>query len=256
MHKTVRGFLSLLYCLSKLAIYKFFSLMLCRKWRWFDDGVYRGKRVIIVGPASSSLNYLPGSEVDKFDIIVRVNKSPQIISGNEDYIGSRTDVLYHCCNEDPVTGGGRLDADLLTMQRTRSVVYTYAERAVAYNFYKVLLSYPDIVFVRTHAELYKSLKKKYRSRMPTTGLQALNHIMHCDFKELHITGFTFFKTSYADGYRDQYKTAEEAAGLASSRGNHDPDDELRLFKEVYNSFRASKSVVLDSELIALIAMED
>ncbi|KHL68552.1 hypothetical protein SF06_27000 [Pseudomonas flexibilis] len=76
--------------------------------------------------------------------------------------------------------------------------------------------------------------------------------MRSDFKELHITGFTFFKTAYADGYRDEYKSSSEAISLATGSGNHDPDDELRIFKEIYLSFKDSKCIYLDSALQQLM----
>jgi len=87
--------------------------------------------------------------------------------------------------------------------------------------------------------------------MPTTGLQVLNHILQQDVLELHITGFTFFQTAYVDGYRDEYKGAERARTLAMSVGNHDPDDELRLFKNIYNGNR-DKEIYLDSFLRGIV----
>lgn len=251
----VKDYLSKLYAVTKLSFYKLMTILTNRKWGWLNDTVYDNKKIIVIGPASCSLTYMAGEEIDKFDIIVRINKSPLTIKGNEHLLGSRTDVLYHCCDEDHITGGGPLDIELIRRQRTRFVVYTYADNKVAYNYYKAVLRHPDINFVRVRANFYKTLKSRYNSKMPTTGLQALNHILNSNFRELHITGFTFFKTPYANGYRDEYRSAEQASHLASSQGNHDPDDELRLFKELYCHVKLSKNIRLDSQLIGLLCQD-
>ena len=192
----LKGYLSTLYAMAKLGFYKLMTVLAHRKWGWFDDAVYHNKRVIVIGPASSSQSYMSGAEIDNFDVIVRINKSPITIKGNERCLGSRTDILYHCCDENSITGGGALDIELIRAQRTRFVVYTYADNKVAYNYYKAVMRHPEIDFVKVPPLLYKSLKSRYKSRMPTTGLQALNHILNSNFRELHVTGFTFFKTSY------------------------------------------------------------
>jgi len=251
----VKSYLSTPYALTKLAYYKLMTIVMRRKWGWIDDSVYDNKKVIVVGPASSSLSYMSGTEIDDFDIIVRINKSPITIKNNERLIGSRTDILYHCCDENSITGGGPLNIELIKAQQTKFVVYTYADKNVAYNFYKSVLRHPKIKFVKVNADFYKSLRSRYKSKMPTTGLQALNHVLNSNFKELHITGFTFFKTPYANGYRDEYQSAEQATRLATSRGNHDPKDELRLFKEIYCCVKPCRNIKLDSELSSLLGYD-
>lgn len=234
-----------------LPIYYAFYAIRNRTTRMFDDSFYERKRVIVIGPAETALNYLPGPEIDAFDIIVRINKSAASLDSLTKKIGTRTDVLYHCCYEDPKTGGGPIPMLKLRAQRNSAVIYTYHEVTTEHNFYRASCKYPELPLYRTPKNLYKQLKTTYKARMPTTGLQALNHILQSNFSELHITGFTFFRTPYTEGYRDSHKTGREATLLAKSSGNHDPDDELRLFLELLEKHK-SKLVILDSALSSIV----
>lgn len=234
---------------------KVFFLFCClthRKWDWFDSSYLDSKKIIVVGPASSSLNYMTGKEIDNFDVIVRINKSPLNLEGKTEKLGSRTDILYHCCDEDPITGGGKLDEILLKKQHNKFVLYTYNVDYLERKFYKSVIKYPEIRFSKIKKTFYDDLKRSYKARMPTTGLQALNHLLSCNFKELHITGFTFFQTNYTSGYRDGYSTAELASSLAKSSGNHDPEDELRLFIEIFERYKENKSIFLDRDLEEIV----
>lgn len=238
---------------------KFYYLNSCRikllKWQVFDQNLYKDKRIIIIGPASSSTSYMPGEEIDKFDYIVRINKSTLNLFGKEKFLGSRTDILYHCLDEDRLTGGGPIDKKVLDNQNNKFILYTYAEPRLEYNFYRMISRNKYLKFYKVSPKYYYALKKKYSAKIPSTGLQALNHILSCEFKELHITGFTFFKTSYSDGYVDIDKSESAAYNMAKSSGNHDPDDELRIFSELYHNHPNIKSIFLDSILRNMVSLK-
>jgi len=239
---------------TKLLVYKSLARLKNARIDEFDDSIYQNKKIIIVGPASSSEQYLPGATIDQFDLVVRINKSPSIVEKNKEKIGSRTDILYHCCDESPLHGGGPILVEMLTSQKNKWVIFTYHDPSVVANVYKIAFKYPKIKIRTTSESLYFNLKDSYSGKMPTTGLQALNHIMCTNFKELHITGFTFFKTPYSSGYRDSHKSAESASALAKSTGNHDPDDELRIFMQLLNKHH-NKKIFLDDALTDIIAQQ-
>ncbi|MGY8810602.1 MAG: hypothetical protein ACKVK5_06165 [Pseudomonadales bacterium] len=240
--------------LSKLFIYRALTKLKKIKISEFDDSTYQDKRVIVVGPANSSEHYLPGSDIDQFDLIIRINKSPSIVSANKSKIGSRTDILYHCCDESPSHGGGPILVKALAAQKNKFILFTYHDPSVVANAYKIAFKHPNINLYTTRKSLYTDLRKSYLGKMPTTGLQALNHIISTDFKELHITGFTFFKTPYASGYRDSHKSAESASALAKSTGNHDPDDELRIFIKLLSE-NQNKKIYMDDALMDIVAQQ-
>lgn len=246
-----------LYKILKAVYYHLFNtisgFLYRSRYKSFDNSVYQSKKIIIIGPAESSLTYMSGKHIDEyFDIIVRINKSPFTVKKNLDTIGSRTDILYHCLNENPIGGGGPLDFALLQQQNCQYILYPYAETALEANYFSILKKYPTSDIYRINPHFYSHLKRTYQARIPTTGLQALNHLIQSDFKELHITGFTFFKSGYAKGYRDGHQTAEKGRALAESAGNHNADEELRVFKELYNRYAPSKSIHVDKELNNLI----
>lgn len=221
------------------------------RYSFFDSSNYEGKKVIILGPADTSLSYLSGTEIDSFDYVVRLNKSPLSLKGKEALLGSRTDVLYHCFNEDPVSGGGAIDFKILKEQENKYIIYPYFEIGLERDFYNVLLKYNNSFFYRLPSSFYNKLNKLYSAKIPTTGLQALNHIMNSEFKELHITGFTFFQTGYASDYRTGFEAADSGKELAKSAGNHCPDDEVRLFKVIFNQNK-HKNIYLDSFLEKIV----
>lgn len=226
-----------------LAVYAY----LFKRVHFFNEVVYKNKKIIIIGPADTSLSYMSGPEIDKFDVIIRINKSPLNLSGAEHALGSRTDVLYHCFYEDPIGGGGHIDLELLKKQKNKYVVYPYAASHLEKNYYKLLLKYRKNKFYRLKKSFYTDLASNYVAKTPTTGLQALNHVMSCDFKELHITGFTFFLTGYATGYKDGFESATAGKQLAESSGNHNAKDELRLFIDIYSGNK-QKNIILDGFL--------
>lgn len=243
---------------TKLIIYKTFYVLQTNrsKIKRFDESIFKGKKVIIIGPAETSLSYMLGSQIDKFDYIVRVNKSPLSLAGNENDLGSRTDILYHCFSEDPIEGGGRIDLDILSNQRNKYIVYTYSAPQLEKVFYKTVLRKKSKAFYRTNEKFFNEINKYYPAKWPTTGLQAILHLMSCDFEELHITGFTFFRTNYMQGY-----TTDEINSSAESRkkqieksGSHSFDGELSLFIKYFNENKY-KNIHLDKFLSELTNKE-
>lgn len=236
------------FCNFSLGIKVFF---LGAKYSFFDGSDYENKRIIILGPADTSLGYLSGAEIDSFDCIIRLNKSPLNLKGKEAMLGSRTDILYHCFNEDPISGGGIINFEILKEQENKYVIYPYFEAGLERYFYNVLLKYKEFFFYRLPSKFYNKLNRLYSAKIPTTGLQALNHVMSSEFKELHITGFTFFQTGYASGYRAGFEAADSGKELAKSAGNHCPDDEVRLFKVIFNQNK-HKNIYLDDFLEKIV----
>ncbi len=219
----------------------------------FDENIFRNKRIIIIGPAETSLTYLSGDEIDRFDYIVRVNKSPLSLEGKEKQIGSRTDILYHCFSEDPIDGGGKIDFELLEKQKNKYIIYSYAVPMLERIFFKTVLKYKQKIFYRVKSDFFNEIKKYYPAKQPTTGLQALIHLMNSEFKELHITGFTFFRTNYLSGYTiDEINNSEESRKNQIEKfGAHSYDGELNLFKKYYFENK-NKNIILDEFLSELV----
>jgi hypothetical protein len=221
--------------------------------------LFEGKSVIIVGPAESSLTYMRGPEIDKFDIVVRINSSPIQLNRFSGRLGGRTDVLFHSFFEEGDRGTGRIELEHVLAQKTGHIVCPITDR----KYYKFLLtqrrrlkqrltSVDGLIIAITPLETYKKLKQRLDGTVPTTGLLTIAFLLECKIRELHITGFTFFAGKYVPGYRDTIQTMSDAQNWIS-KSVHDPQKERFVFKQMYESaIDSNKRVFLDSDLTDII----
>jgi len=218
-----------------------------------NDDIFENKQIIIIGPAPSSLDYGDNKIIDNFDYIVRINTSYELINIHKDLLGTRTDILFHNMIEKKDGGGGYLDFKKLNKQSIKYIVYPYNSKRRMINYYKTSVKYDLKNIFRLAPKYFNELNEAMDAEIPTTGLQALNYILKQNFDSLHITGFTFFKTGYAKGYRDKYQSAENAISLSKRSNNHDPDEELEKFIDIYNKAKSEgKNIYLDDELSKII----
>ena len=208
----------------------------------------KGKRVAIVGAANSTLNTGLGEYIDGFDYIVRINKAPHLIhTGIHDKdIGRKIDILFHSFYENEKSGGGKLDIELYNRLGVKYLINPISSskgNRVIFNFYKkYLTSYKTY---RISKSDYYSIKKKLGLYTPTIGFCALMQVLESDCKEVYITGFTFFRTPFAAGYRDNIQQPSEVQKLIKEENHHNIDLEFDLFMEKIQS-RKLNNVKLDS----------
>ncbi|RXS43030.1 hypothetical protein EST55_04570 [Idiomarina sp. 29L] len=214
---------------------------------FFNDKYFSGKKVIIIGPAETAMQFSNPVEIDDFDLIIRINKSPLMLEKNGN--SERTDILYHCMNEDPITGGGEIRPSILIKQNIKFILYPYRDLSLFKDFFEMKDRYPNLkIKAATSFLKYMKLRKSLNVRIPTTGIQAINHIIDTDFEKLYITGFTFFRTAYKKNYiAENYRDSKSAYELAKSSGNHDPDKEFEYFFDIINK-KNSQKIILDSYL--------
>lgn len=222
--------------------------------RTFRLSVLKGKRIAIVGPASSAFNTGKGSYIDAFNIVVRVNKSALIVDAGKNSIdiGKRTDILFHCFLENMYSGGGPLDFQIYSKQGVRYVINPRNEWTGlrnSFNFYKKYLQY-KVTYVLPK-KLFNNINSSLGDYRPTTGYSALFALMEANFDELYITGFTFFKTPYGDGYRDEMKQSDQARNFMKQVGLHNPDAEFLGFKLLLRKY-ASKNIHMDDVLTSIV----
>lgn len=219
------------------------------KIKYFDLEFYKDKKILIIGGADTSVDYLSKLNLDDFNVIVRINKGHLILS-NSKAMGTKTDVLYHCLNFDDNVGCGKIDTDKLMKQGLKHFIYPYTEDKFLHNLYNTLTQF-DFVINRIRPNNQKQLLKNFPQRkFPTTGLRAISHVLASDFKELHITGFTFFKTPHVNGYNSI--THQEVLNFISLGNNHDPELELAIFKKCFLHKKKYKSIFLDQFLENLV----
>jgi hypothetical protein len=223
--------------------------------RTLDLGeLLKGKRVAIVGAADSAFHTGKGSFIDGFDFVIRINKGAMVVQKGEwiNDIGRKTDILFHSFFENEKSGAGPLDFAMFDVLGVRYLVNPVAEYPgyrVMFNYYKKYLA-PRVTYSLSR-ETYERISKPLGQYRPTIGFCALMTTMECDFAELYLTGFTFFRTPFGAGYRKELSKVVEVRKFISDQGLHNPDLELATFAR---KGRESKwrNINMDKSLLAIL----
>ena len=213
----------------------------------------KNKRVAIVGAADSVFEEKNGDLIDSYDIVVRINKAAQVWEKKKsDYLGSKFTYLFHSFYENNYSGGGEIDFkkfECMGIEKLINPNYTTDGLITHHNFYKRHLR-----LIRTYIlgpKISKSIRKELGGYTPTVGFAALMALLMSDCEEIYITGFTFFKTPYADGYRKEFTDLEENKKHLDKQGLHNPDLEFKAFKSQLK-LTPCENVKMDKALWALI----
>jgi hypothetical protein len=174
---------------------------------------FKGKRVAIIAPSPSVRENQNGDEIDKYDIVVRVNKNWKYSPELNKYVGTRTDIVYNCINPDPECGGNidfdyvknnlkyiAISVPIINDQRHRD--HMFHNNNVINKYRQFLVNNNGRVnYYVVNNKLYNTYDNTLKSR-PNTGFMAILDILSYDIKELYIKGFTFFKDGYLSNYRN------------------------------------------------------
>ncbi|QUS36128.1 hypothetical protein [Falsirhodobacter algicola] len=204
-------------------------------WRMpeLDPEAFRGKRVIILGPAHTVAEDLGDLRVDDYDVIVRLNNGIALAKADPARLGARTDVLFHNLNEDGPRSAGAVPPDLLRAHGVHLCVFphwsfkgskgrVHRKRAELKDS-GIALKVPSTAFCN-------GVRRDLGGLQPTVGTSAMLFFLGCDLAELSIHGFTFFATPYAPGYNDAVGSGAEAQAWASASQVHDPLREKALIR--------------------------
>lgn len=220
------------------------------------EDIFKNKRVAVIGAADSAFEQENGDYIDGFDLIVRVNKAPHSWHPEKaKYIGSRTDILFHSFYENTDSGGGPIDFKLYENQGIKYVINpncNFKGLWTHLNYYKRNLNTKQTYILSW--KFSENLKNNFGTVVPTVGYSALYTILNSNCKEIFITGFTFFKTPYANDYRDHLKDMESNKKHIKNQGLHNPDLELSEFikqKRIIEK-QTSTKVILDKALKNII----
>ena len=145
----------------------------------------RGKRIVFVGPGSIMKDRKLGNWIDNFDIVIRTNHFPVIMSENKNLaedVGTRTDILYmnghyyKSTHPLPYELYKKINLKWLCMKRCGQEEYSTAKK-----FCKVRL------FNRSERFMVRAIE------MPLTGVIVAHDILKNDPAELCYTGIDFYK---------------------------------------------------------------
>lgn len=216
---------------------------------FYPEKVLKNKRVAVIGAADSAFEEKNGDWIDGFDFIIRINKAPHSLTDEKlSFLGSRTDILFHSFYENNESGGGPIDFELYKKQGVKFLINpnsSYKGLKTHLTYYKRNLNRKTTYILSR--KYTRELTKNFCNWIPTIGFSALYTALNSHCKEVYITGFTFFKTPYADDYRDHFKDMKVNQKFIQSQGIHNPDLELQEFSRQLEQSNASK-VTLDSAL--------
>jgi len=163
----------------------------------------RDKCVALVGPAESILGTKKGEVIDKFDLIVRLNKSIPVPSKLHEDIGKRTDIVYNSLNTTDFPGENNLNPRLYKKYGVNFICSSYpfnhnifhddiANYVYKYKFELPLKVMDDLKF--------RNFEKILGTR-PYTGTCAIMDLLSYPIRYLYITGLDFYHTKYYNEYR-------------------------------------------------------
>ena len=209
----------------------------------------QNKSIILVGPSPYMTNHERGNWIDSHDIVIRMNKSFPILKEHFKYIGSKTDVRWHCMNTYPRHGGPYFIKEMkeknvkwLCSQFPNNLDYFHNDHLAIENQNKSNINF----HTWTDLEQYLTYHHFLGTRM-NTGTACVLDLLNYDFKSLHITGITFFREGWIDGYKEKdYKATEDKS---IQFGNHAMAPQIKLFRLIYKN---NSNVTFDDEIIKII----
>jgi hypothetical protein len=168
----------------------------------FEDFIYN-KRIILVGPSNHVLDSPNGEWIEKFDIIIRLNKSLPIKPELYPFIGRRTDILYNNLNVTDYPGENKIDINMFLNSGVKHIVSPYPPIEPFTSDILNFIKYNKGIIPFRHIDLnyYRKIENKLGTR-PNTGISAIADILNFNFKELYITGISLFKKNYYKQYRN------------------------------------------------------
>jgi len=186
----------------------------------------KGKRVVVVGPASSIVGTKQHDLIESYDIVTRLNKGFYIPEELSQDIGSRTDIIYNCLTP---KYGGDLDIDKLK-DHVQWICCSYPVQKSIDKFRRKNQNRIPFHVVNEHC--HWSIAEMLDCRL-YTGTSAIIDLLYHGIVELYITGITFKTEGHNGAYYPQYKQPDE---IPSDR-IHKPRQQFEYFKRLRRNDR-------------------
>lgn len=241
---------------QKIRLKEWYDAYLFRKYRKkalvpFDENWFRGKRVAIIGGADSAYKEKLGGYIDSYDVVVRINNGVRVIDKYKEYIGKRTDFLFHTFYENIEGGGSPIELDLWNNMEVRQVVFSHSLNSSYGHNLRNFVTFNKGQFSVIHLgdTMCQANIRCVFPYYPTTGLIAIHSILMCEPLEVYVTGITFFRTAHHQSYRSG-SLDHWTKLMNSSDSKHNPEVEYQAFKKLY--YANPTVFTLDSTLKEII----
>lgn len=201
-----------------------------------DPNAFRGKSVLVVGPAASVYDDLQALDCGGFDIIVKMNNAIHTEFNIDQSNPLRCDVLFHSFRgaTKPVI------ADDLRAANVKTIVHRTPKRRAFLATLRLEEKFCAVAPVRiVPVEKYNALSKQLAGRVSSTGMICAEFFLHAPVSRLALVGFTFFATRYVNGYDDTVVSGELALARIEATDYHSPIHEARLMHALITESRAA-----------------
>jgi hypothetical protein len=221
-----------------------------------DERHFDGRKVIIIGPADTVSEELTDVDLDRFDHIVRINRSIDTPVRQRGVDSFKFDVLFHSLFEHGEAAASEITAEKVDRCGIKLIIHRTLRRSSIGRTIQLkdMLRRSGIAadLRIISPDFYKELRRRLRGRRPTSGLVCLAYFMRQNLEFLEIVGFTFYRTGYVEGYTRE-SLSEKWNMFGQSRSGHDPESELRLFAEEYRTAIGNgRKIVLGARLSAIV----
>jgi hypothetical protein len=218
----------------------------------FNPDWFSGKRVAVVGGADSAYQEKKGEYIDSFDVVVRINKGVESIADYSDFVGKKTDILFHIFFEGTNKTSSPITPKLWKKSNIKALIRTTSKGASQSYINKFLSIAKGINYVELPENIIKSATKSINGYQPTTGFIALYTILKAEPKELYITGITFLKTPHSNAYRTI--SHRESLSFLKKNNIHNTDIEFDWFFKKYHEFKEQNIIKTDKKLCELLGL--
>ncbi len=167
------------------------------------------KKVIIVGPAYYLKDKQQGNYINNFDIVVRINEPMHAPISKQDKIdfGYKTNIIYLPLSLTKIfvtqtqNKTGAWGKRITFSDKDRKEVYDrWKSRGVKWVVGRNKARRQPVINFNylnmTEGWVKRVAKKANVSRVQTSGILAINHLLESDLKLLNIIGFDFYQTGY------------------------------------------------------------
>tara|TARA_R110000824_G_scaffold40831_4_gene122013 strand:- start:1060 stop:1821 length:762 start_codon:yes stop_codon:yes gene_type:complete len=232
----------------------------------YFEKMIHGKRVALVGPAKYMMSSGLGEEIDKHDVVIRINRSIETTKQYPDDVGTKCDVLYSCLIETAQNAGKIIPSQL---KNDYGVKFVVAPPESQYNGVSHHTELHPMVNGQTAQELMKTiplrivshgfhteLAKKVQCR-PNTGFLAIYDLLNFNPSTLSIYGFSFYLDGFIPGCKsgvekEKNVTEDEFATMAFNSKRH---VQKNMWQYAKDTLRNNPSVKLDSVLEVILNLE-
>jgi hypothetical protein len=164
----------------------------------------KDKSVALVGPAESILNTKKGHIIDRFDVVVRLNKSIPLPKDLAKDIGTKTDVLYNSLNTSDFPGENKLSPTLHKKYGIKFICSSYPFNHSVFkdDILRYVRKYKfELPFKVMDDNRFRRFESALGTR-PYTGTCAIMDLLCYPIKYLYITGLDFYYSRYYGQYRE------------------------------------------------------